>query len=564
MRIYWDDEPKPSVEVPIGDFFGCGFMYKQNISQFLGMVNGGYVCYFPMPFERSARIEITNETRHEIGGFLYQVDYQKFEGALHSDVAYFHAQWNRSIRTNYDSNFSILRAQGKGHLVGVGLNIQSYDGKLSFLEGDEMIYVDGEKRPSIHGTGTDDYFSGGWYFNQGEFTGPYGGLVYKNDSLGQISAYRLYITDPIPFKKNIKVTIEHGHGNQDIADYSSIAYWYQMEPHHAFPRFPIAGQRIPLRIVKPVRLLEAEKLNFRLEGLKSTVMNMADYGPEWGENKQLLIEARDKSTFKLDINGLKESFYELNLYYSKGPEYGNADIFVNNVKAGIISGYSPNILPSGKITLTRLCPLSGSAEIRFVITGKDPFSRGFAVGLDGISMVPERVYIPEWLILGPFSNPRKTGYGRRGLDSVYLPEKVIDLQKGYRGASKNPLRWTYVKTPESGCLSLIDLINPHEMVVTYAVTYIYSPDNRKTTLFMGSDDGSKVFFNGKEVYRYLGERLAEPDQNEIELTIKPGWNTLLLKIENNFGAYSFYARLIESDGKLVVSANKTLPSSSIK
>lgn len=559
MRIYWDNESRPSVEVPIGDFFGCGFKYKHYISQFIGMTSGGYICYFPMPFERSARIEITNETRHMLDGFLYQVEYQKFEGALASDVAYFHAQWNRSIRTNYDSNFSILNAEGKGHLVGVNLNMQSYDGKLGFLEGDEMIYVDGEKRPSIHGTGTEDYFSAGWHFDQGEFAGPYHGLIYKNDSLGQIAAYRFCILDPIPFKKNIKVTIEHGHGNQDIADYSSTAYWYQMEPHKPFPRFPIAGQRIPLRIVKPARMYEAEKLKFRLEGLKSQVMDMSDYGPEWGENRQILIEAHNKSSFGLDINGLKEFMYDMDLFYSKGPEYGNADIYVNNIKAGRILGYSPNTLPSGRIALLGLRNKTGSVEIRFVVTGKDTLSKGYSIGLDGISMVPERFYIPEWNLLGPFPNPRKAGLTRRGLDSVYLPEKIVDLQKDYQGAVRYALRWHCEKTPQNGCFSLIDLINPHELVVAYAVTFIYSPDSRKAVLFFGSDDGSKVFFNGEEVYRFLGERLAEPDQAEIGLTMKPGWNTLLLKIENNFGAYSFYARLLDPSNELVVSANKKLP-----
>ena len=558
IRVYWDDESKPSVEAPIGDFFGCGFKYKPYISQYLGMTSGGYTCYFPMPFERSARIEIANETRQEVYGFLYQVDYQKFEDALESDVAYFHAQWNRSIRTNYDSNFVILKAEGKGHLIGVNLNIQSYDGGLRFLEGDEMIYVDGEKRPSIHGTGTEDYFSAGWYFNNGEFAGPYNGLIYKNDTLGQIAAYRFYIMDPIPFKKNIKVTIEHGHGNQDIADYSSTAFWYQMEPHKPFPNFPIAGQRIPLRIVKPARMYEAEKLKFRLEGLKSKVMDMSDYGPEWGENKQILIESHDKSSFGLDINGLKESVYDMNLYYSKGPDYGNADIYVNNVKAGSIIGYSPHILPSGKVTLTNLKNEGQSIDFRFIVTGKDALSKGYSLGLDGVSMEPKRVYIPDWYILGPFPNLRKMGSARQGLDSVYLPEKMIDLQKDYRGATGQPIRWKFVQTPVNGCLSLVDKVNPHEMVVSYAVTYIYSPDRQKTTLFVGTDDGGKVFFNGTEVYRFAGERVAEPDQGEIELTMKPGWNTLLLKIENNFGAYSFYARLLNTSNSLVVSSGKKL------
>jgi hypothetical protein len=559
MRIYWDNEPRPSVEVPFGDFFGSGFRYRQYVSQFLGMTSGGYICYFPMPFERSARIEITNETRQEIDGFLYQIDYQKFEGALESDVAYFHAQWNRSIRTNYDSNFVLLRAEGKGHLVGVNLNIQSYDGKLAFLEGDEMIYVDGEKRPSVQGTGTEDFFSGGWYFSQGEFSGPYGGLIYKNDSLGQVAAYRHHILDPVPFKKSIRVTMEHGHGNQEVADYSSTVYWYQMEPHKPFPRFPIAGQRIPLRIVKPVRMYEAEKLNFKLEGLKSKVVDMSDYGPEWGENRQIVIEARNKSTFELNINGLRESVYDLDLYYSKGPENGNAEIFVNGIKAGVISGYSPHILPNGKVTLAGLKTTTGSVNIHFSVTGKDDLSKGYFVGLDGISMTPKRNYIPDWYILGPFQNPRKIGFPRRGLSAVYLPERIIDLRMKYKGAGKESISWSYVQTPADGFIGLTEKITPHELVVTYAVTYIHAPVACKATLMIGTDDGAKVFLNGQEVYRFEGERIAEPDDAEVALNLKQGWNALLLKVENNFGAYGFYARLIDSGNKLQVSANKQFP-----
>jgi len=562
MRIYWDNETKPSVEAPIGDFFGCGFKYRPYFSYYLGMTSGGFICYFPMPFERSARIEIANDTRQEVYGFLYQVDYQKFEAALQSDVAYFHAQWKRDIRTGYDSNYILLKAEGKGHLVGANLSVQSYDGRLSFLEGDEMIYVDGEKRPSIRGTGTEDLFSAGWYFNHGEFAAPYSGLLYKNDSLGQVSAYRLFILDPVPFKKNIKVTIEHGHANQDIADYSSMAYWYQMEPHKPFPRLPGAGQRIPLRIAKPVRMFEAEKLNFNLEGLQAKVMDMSDFGPDWGENRQLLIESKENSSFGVTINGLKESIYDLKLYYSKGPAYGNADIYINDVKAGSIMGYSPHIRPDGVVTVTGIKNDRHSINFRFVVTGKERLSVGYQVGLDGFSLDPKRVYIPDWYVLGPYPNPYKFSAKRRGLDSIYLPEKLVDLNKDYTGAARKNIRWMYVQTPGNGCLSLSELIRPYELVVAYAVTYIYSPDERSTTLFVGSDDGCKIFFNGKELFRYLGERIAEPDQAEVELRMKKGWNTLLLKIENNLGVFSFYARLINPGNQLIISADRKLPQES--
>jgi hypothetical protein len=137
---------------------------------------------------------------------------------------------------------------------------------------------------------------------------------------------------------------------------------------------------------------------------------------------------------------------------------------------------------------------------------------------------------------------------------------MIDLQKDYHGATKNPIHWRHVQTPENGCLSLSEQVTPSELVVTYALTYVFSSESGKATLLVGSDDGIKVFFNGKEVYRFLGEQIAEPDQAEIEVTLNPGWNKLLLKIENNLGQYAFYARFINPDNKLIVSADqKTNP-----
>lgn len=395
LRMFWDDEEKPSVEAPIGDFFGNGFTYKPYISEFLGMTSGGFVCYFPMPFEEHARIEITNETLHEVNAFYYQIDYQKFEGALDRDIGYFHAFWKREVHTNYDSNYVVFNTTGQGHIVGVNMNIQSYSGSLRYLEGDEMIYVDNEKKPSIHGTGTEDYFSGGWNFRNDEFFGPYNGLIYKNDSLGRIAAYRMHILDPIPFRKSIKFTIEHGHGNEEIADYSSTVYWYQIEPHKTFQRFPPPGQRIPLRIVKSAKTIKADKLKFDLGGLKSFTMDMTDYGPEWAGNKQMVIEARKGSTFKITIPFLKEVCYDLDLYYTKGPDYGNADVYLGREKVGEISGYSPFVLPIGKISLKNIRNSYRSIDLNLSVSGKDTNAKGYNFGIDGVFLEPKRTYIPE-------------------------------------------------------------------------------------------------------------------------------------------------------------------------
>jgi len=557
IRIYWDEEKKPSVEVPFGDFFGNGFTYKPYISQYLGMTGGGYICYFPMPFEQHARIEIVNETNLDIYSFYYQIDYQKFEGALDRDVGYFHAFWKRSIRTNYDSNYVLFQASGKGQIVGANLNLQSYSGDLSYLEGDVMIYTDGEKKPAIYGTGTEDYFSGGWNFSQGEFAGPYNGLIYKNDSLGQIAAYRFHVADQIPFRKSIKFTIEHGHGNKEIADYSSTVYWYQVEPHKAFPAILKSGQRIPLRIVKPNHLLEAEQMKFELGGLKSSVSDMSDFGPDWGDNKQVIIAAKDKSSFNVRISGLKEPQYNFKLFYTKGPTYGNAEVFVNNIKAGEIHGYSPYTLPDGIVWLKDLMNPGQSIDVRFVVNGKSPNALGYDIGIDGIALDPKRNYISEWNILGPFPNIRRPDNYRLGLDSIYTPEEEsFDTNRIFSGIKGKPIRWQYVQTPENGFVSLAGKISPGEMVVAYAMTFIYATRSDQVSLYLGSDDGAKVIFNGKQVYRFLGNRVAEPDQAEILLNIKPGWNKLLIKIENNFGEFGFYARILDRNNQLLINTRQ--------
>ncbi|MBE0647659.1 MAG: DUF2961 domain-containing protein [Bacteroidales bacterium] len=559
LKMYWDDEEVPSVEVPFGDFFGCAFEYRQYVSQYLGMTSGGYVCYFPMPFEKSARIQVVNETTQEVYALYYQINYFKLEGYLDRSVGYFHAHWNRDIRTDYDSNYTILKADGQGHVVGVNLQIQSYDGSLSFLEGNEMVYVDSEKKPSIVGTGTEDYFSGGWYFNQGEFAGPYSGLILKDDSLGRISAYRLNIMDPIPFKKHILFTIEHGQNNQEIADYSSTVYWYQLEDHFALPALTKAGSRIPLSQITPNSLIEAEELPISMEGISNEVIDVSDLGPDWSEGKHLLIGTDKGSEISINLEKMFESGYRIDLYFSKGPDYGEFEIYCQHQKVGDFNGYSSLLKAGGKVSLTDIIPAYGKIKIEIKVTGKDPKSTGYLIGFDGADMIPKRTYIPDWYILGPFPNPRITETQRLGIDSIYPPEVSIDTNMRYGGALGQPIRWKYVRTPENGYVSLWDKVDPNELVVTYALTYIYSLQEKDVLLMIGSDDGAKVFFNNKEIYRYLGIRIAQPDQAVIPVHLRIGWNKLLLKIENNLGGYSFYARILDPGKTLYYSAKQIRP-----
>ena len=550
LRMYWDGEENPSVEVPIGDFFGTGFQYKHFVTPFIGMSSGGYYTYFPMPFQISARIEVVNQTGAEVSSFYYHIDYQKLERPLEQDVAYFHSQWHRDVRTKDKSNYVVLDAEGEGHFVGLNMSMQSYDGGLGFLEGDEMVYVDGETKPSMYGTGTEDYFISGWYFNRGEFAAPYHGLILKDDTLGRIAAYRFQVQDAVPFKKSIRFTIEHGHANTEAADYSSTAYWYQKEPHKKFaPPLP-SGMRIPLRVAVPNNAIEAESLNPVGTGASFSIEDMTAFGADWSDGKQLKVSLKQEGeSFSFSLPG-SEPRYDVSVYYTKGPAYANVSIFSGDQKVGELKGYSSAPEPGGRVLLQNVKLQGKSIPLKFVVSGKDQKSAGYAVGLDAFVLEPRRTYIPEWYIIGPFPSPLDANQNRLGLDTPYPPEKDDDVTKSYPGAAQKPVHWTLEKTPPHGNIDLTRL-EPNELVVAYAMTNVYSPKEQTVLLFIGTDDGGKVLLNDKEVFRKLVIRGAGADQDTVVLPLSQGWNKLVMKIENNYGGFGFFARVRDDSDSLL-------------
>jgi hypothetical protein len=280
LRAWWDGESAPSIECPIGDFFGIGHAIIKDFwslpLQMSPSGGRGFNCWFPMPFASAARFEVANESDSNANLYFY-IDYERFP-ALDGDQARFHAQWRRQNPTagwgdesrnlwtdeayrsevwetpNLDGadNYVILEAQGKGHYVGCHLDVDCFARTKNawWGEGDDMIFIDGEGwPPRLHGTGSEDYFNTA-YCPQTEFCAPYHGLtVYSGDAewpwRGKNSLYRFHIEDPIYFEESIRVTIEHGHANNLSNDYSSTAYWYQREPHTPFPELPPVEERLP-------------------------------------------------------------------------------------------------------------------------------------------------------------------------------------------------------------------------------------------------------------------------------------------------------------------------------
>lgn len=269
VRMYWDGEDDPSVEVPLGDFFCNGHAMRCDVNSEPIVVapDGGFNCYFPMPFSESAEITIESEHSAEIPAFFFQIDYT-IGSELSEDTAYFHAQWRRENPTTIKEDYTIVDdISGQGHFVGTYLAWTALS-ELWWGEGEVKCYIDGdEEYPTICGTGTEDYVGGAWCFNDPlksdetfpspkTYSTPYLGYpLYDSGADGQggppkHGLYRWHIPDPIHFKEDFRVAVQQiGHNTRELFersdDISSVAYWYQAEPHEPFPEFPERNQRLP-------------------------------------------------------------------------------------------------------------------------------------------------------------------------------------------------------------------------------------------------------------------------------------------------------------------------------
>lgn len=278
LRIYWDGEAEPSVLVPLGDFFGIGHGQTATYTS-LPMVMAPYEgkglnCYLPMPFHKSARMEVISDVTGSDVRLYYNIDYETWDNPLPQDFGTFHACWRREnptdgiiqppemtedifqhdgINLSDAGNYLLLEAEGAGQYIGCSLNIHTLRDPKDFNwygEGDEMMFIDDDNEgkrwpPTLHGTGTEDYFNTAWGTDEA-FSSPFFGLPKPGGEhyTGFISWYRWHLPDPVRFNRSIRISIEHGHANRRSDDYSSVAYWYQEEPHKPFGILPML-KRIP-------------------------------------------------------------------------------------------------------------------------------------------------------------------------------------------------------------------------------------------------------------------------------------------------------------------------------
>lgn len=284
LRITWDNAAHPSILCPLGDFFGLGHNIVNSYESLLfstatdspnqmtlaaearSFTHGCALnCHIPMPFRERALIEVINETTVDGPGRYFIIDYDEYDQPHGADTGYFHAEWRRQNpfpgwapelggevlgrmpnreRTAWHNNYVILNTRGRGHYLGCNLSVTNFRGGW-WGEGDDMIWIDGYAwPPALHGTGSEDMLGHAWGMQ------PKAGLragtsIHERDTHGYQTSYRHYVDNPIPFTREIKVTIEHGHANHLANEMASTAYWYADTPSPA-ASVPPAAERMPV------------------------------------------------------------------------------------------------------------------------------------------------------------------------------------------------------------------------------------------------------------------------------------------------------------------------------
>ena len=346
IRMYWDGADEPAVEAPIGDFFAQGFGIRAEVNSIPVMVPKGnsYNCFWIMPFHESARIEVENQSEKGSGLFYYHVDYHINEEHS-SRTPYFCAQYRQKFPCDSGKDYLILDATGEGHYVGTVLSGRSRS-PAWFGEGDEKFFIDGDTVPTIQGTGTEDFVLHAWGWNY-PTTFPYAGvpiMVGPNRQVGwTMSMYRWHITDPIPFRRSLRVKVEDaGWMSEDEVeegtplgflerndDFASVAFWYQVGQPKRFTELPGAKDRkLPNLdiIIEGTELLDNARYSF---GIDATIEEMR-FGYPWpGRSKVNFSNIKPGESIEVDFYVKVEELRQLTLRMTKAIDMGKYRVYLN-------------------------------------------------------------------------------------------------------------------------------------------------------------------------------------------------------------------------------------------
>jgi hypothetical protein len=429
LRVYYDGSPEPSVDAPVGDFFAVGHGFERKVQSLMvrdGSEGRSRNSYWPMPFRKSCRITVTNEGRRRVANLYYQVDWQRLP-ALPADTPYFHARYRQALPNSGGRPYEVLSVTGRGHFVGTVFSVVQAEAGW-FGEGDDLFYVDGEAKPSLEGTGTEDYFNDAWglHVSEGAYTGV---PVAEGTGLGsRMTAYRWHLTDPVPFTKSLRFVMEHkgwtfnadGSVKSAFGErtdlISSVAFWYQQGIAGGQPAVPYGPARLPqgnalqIEVEKSLGEVKAER-------------GKASLSPDLFWSKDVLLFEAEGPGARVEIpfDGPEGGDYELYAELAQGSDYGVYTALLDGKRAEAavlehepgadvrtqtqFDGYAPETYVGAGFQVGWPRLTKGRHTLTFVCLGKREDSAGYVLGVD--DFVLARTGASAWAEAGSVHPPRQ-------------------------------------------------------------------------------------------------------------------------------------------------------------
>ncbi len=409
FRVYYDGHKTPSVDAPLGDFFAVGHGAERDVNSMMvrdSSFGRARNSYWPMPFQKSCRITITNEGNRLLPIILYQVDYRQYP-SLPEDVGYFHAYYRQERPARSGRNYAFLDTKATGHYVGTVMSVVLT--QISwFGEGDDLFYIDGAKQPQLYGTGTEDYFNDAWDLRDASalWTGT---PIAEGELPGsRLSAYRWHVPDPIAFKKSIWAGIEHSgwtanadgsvrSGFEERPDYfSSVAFWYQKGVNEELPEPPYGYDRLPYGNATQIAVEDSIEQVTTEHGTASVLRDV-----DWAKDILLFKAEGVGSKVNVPIEIPEDGRYAIVADLAQASDYGDYTALFDGQPTNVdtrqpatseiplpgpevFRNYLTELYVARDRTLGMFKLTKGQHTLTFVCQGKDPRSVGYNLGINDV------------------------------------------------------------------------------------------------------------------------------------------------------------------------------------
>lgn len=538
-----------TVQAPLGDLFACGFGATPFHSLAFGWdaAKGGYL-HFLMPYHQSACIAL-----HNASGLVASVDgaLRLRPGAPAANAGALHAEF-RAIDGVGKDLYEFAHIDGPGKYVGIAQAMQGV-GDLWYLEGNEEFFVDGEQKPSILGTGSEDFYNGGWYWDRGTFALPLHGLGIKQEwTTNRTTPWRLQVPDAVPFERGLVARIEHGSRNEVLDGYySSVTFWYG--PPHAVRAVADSELQLPrLWVFRPQHFVGAselqwqpqpemrtwEELTTQYRGLDRPLFQA--FPTSYVERDKPAVDARVAVLGKSMQGPCAATFqvsyadrYRLQLRLLAS---GDLPLLKLDGKPVKVSEGKADRTPLRIVELEATALTAGAHQLEFAV----PLHGDGVMAFDSMRLISQSPFVRTWRVSPPV--PAKPG----GTVEDAMPEEAKFLAADFDPEAAG---WKLVQSEGDG-LDLIREVSNQGSVLAYLMVFVHSDTARTVRALLGSDDGARVWSNGELRWSHEIHRPIRADEDHFDLPLRAGWNRLLLKVKNDYGGYGVMLRVCDPDGTL--------------